>query len=179
MSARTGRRLRDLPHLARRFFWSLRAQAPDPDDEAWLVGMLSPAERHLYDAQPVVDRAHSVACAVAARDGLVDPADEVIVASALHDVGKAQARLGTVGRAVATVLDAVAPDRVSQQWAGEGGGWRARMSQYVRHDHVGAELLRAAGSAPVVVAWAAEHHRPASEWSIDPRIGRVLLTADG
>ena len=179
MSARTGHRLRDLPHLARRFFWSLRPQQPDPQDEAWLVSLLTASERELYEAQPLVDRAHSVACAVAARDGLVDPADDVIVASALHDVGKAKARLGTFGRVAATVVDAIVPASVNQRWAAPADGWRARMFLYARHDHVGADLLREAGSADVVVVWAAEHHLPETEWSIDPHIGRVLLAADG
>lgn len=172
-----GQRPRDLRHLARRFFWSLRAPSPNPADESWLLALLSPGERALYDAQPLVDRAHSVACAVAARDGLATPTDELIVAAALHDVGKAQAGLGTFGRVLATVVDAVVPAAVDRPR--RAGGLRARLGLYARHDHAGAELLRKAGSADVVVAWAAEHHRPESEWSVEPAIGRVLLAADG
>ena len=178
MSADVSHRLRDLPHLARRFFWSLRAPEPDPDDEAWLLSLLSPAERDLYEAQPTVDRAHSVACALAARDGLTDPIDELVVASALHDVGKAQARLGTFGRVMATVADAI-PEAVNRRLTVKAGGLRHRMAIYARHDHVGSELLREAGSADVVVAWALEHHRGEGQWSIDPEVGRVLLAADG
>lgn len=179
MSARTGHRLRDLPHLARRFFWSLRAQAPRADDERWLLTLLSPAERRLYEAQPLVDRAHSVACAVAARDGLVEPPTEIIVASALHDVGKAKSGLGTFGRVAATMADAVVPAAVQRRWASAAGGLRARMVLYAHHDHVGADMLREAGSADVVVAWAAEHHLPEDRWTVEPEVGRVLLAADG
>ncbi len=179
MRADIGHRLRDVPHLARRFFWSLRAPEPDQREEAWLLSLLSSAERDLYDAQPAVDRAHSVACAVAARDGLATPTDELIVASALHDVGKAAAGLGTFGRVAATVVDAVVSEAVSRRWAANDGGLRQRMILYARHDHVGADLLREAGSTDVVVAWALEHHLPEDRWSIDPEVGRVLLAADG
>ena len=179
MRADIGHRLRDLPHLARRFFWSLRAPEPDADDEAWLLSLLSPAERDLYGAQPTVDRAHSVACAVAARDGLADPRVELIVASALHDVGKAAAGLGTFGRVAATVVDAVVPEAINRRMTVKSGGLRHRMVLYARHDHVGSELLREAGSADVAVAWALEHHRSEAGWSIAPEVGRVLLAADG
>lgn len=177
--ARTGHRLRDVPHLARRFFGSLRPQPPDQDEEAWLLGLLSPAERELYHAQPLVDRVHSVACAVAARDRLARPSDDLVVASALHDVGKAQAGLGTFGRVMATVVEAVVPAGVKHRFASPAEGWRARLDRYARHDRIGADLLRAAGSADVVVAWAAEHHRAEDQWTIAPEIGRVLLAADG
>lgn len=179
MRAKTGHRLRDLPHLARRFFWSLRGPEPDSGDEAWLRSLLSPAERELYDAQPTVDRAHSVACAIAAREGLADPTDELIVASALHDVGKAASGLGTFGRVAATVVNAVLPEAIARRWQVKGGGLGHRMTLYARHDHVGADLLRDAGSADVVVAWALEHHQPEDRWSIEPELGRVLLAADG
>ena len=171
--------LRDLPHLARRFFWSLRAPAPDHDTEAWLVALLNEAEAELYRAQPQVDRSHSVSCAVAARDGLGTRAsDQLVVASAMHDVGKARAQLGTIGRVIATVVSAVVPAPTMASWAARPQGWRARFGWYAHHDRYGAELLAEAGSAAEVVAWAAEHHRPESEWSLDPAIGRVLAAAD-
>ena len=137
--------------------------------------LLTTAEQELYEAQPVVDRAHSVSCAIAARDDLVSPTDEAIVASALHDVGKAGARLGTFGRVLATIV----PTRLHERWAGSGDGRRARLAHYAAHDRIGADLLREAGSADLVVAWAGEHHLPEDQWSLDPEVGRVLLAADG
>lgn len=143
------------------------------------MSLLSPAERALYHAQPTVDRAHSVACAIAVRDSGAEPGDELVIASALHDVGKAQADLGTLGRVVATVVDAMVPDAVSRRWASERASLRHRFILYARHDQVGADLLGEAGSADLVVTWAREHHWPEDGRSIDPELGRVLQAADG
>jgi hypothetical protein len=35
-----------------------------------------------------------------------------------------------------------------------------------------------AGSAPLTVAWAAEHHLPADEWSVEPAVAAALHAAD-
>ena len=54
-----------------------------------------------------------------------------------------------------------------------GRTWRRRIGLYLRHDGVGAELLDRAGSDPLTVAWAGEHHRPPERWSVDaPDRGR-------
>jgi hypothetical protein len=50
---------------------------------------------------------------------------------------------------------------------------------YLSHDRVGAELLQAAGSHPLTVSWAAEHHLAAERWTIDPKLSAVLKAADG
>lgn len=143
------------------------------------MAMLTPAEARLYRAQSVVDRRHSVDCALAVRERLGSRATRpVIVASALHDVGKAEAGLGTFGRVFATIAGKLAgPPRVSR--------WElrddvlGRVGRYCAHDVRGAGMLMEAGSDPIVVAWAREHHEPVAEWSIDPAVGRVLLEADG
>ena len=35
-----------------------------------------------------------------------------------------------------------------------------------------------AGSDPLTVAWAREHHLPADEWTIDPELAQALHDAD-
>jgi len=35
-----------------------------------------------------------------------------------------------------------------------------------------------AGSAPLTVAWAAEHHLPPEDWTVPATIGRALKDAD-
>ena len=47
--------------------------------------------------------------------------------------------------------------------------WRRRIGLYLRHDRVGADLLSSAGSDPLTVAWAGEHHRPPERWTVDAR----------
>jgi hypothetical protein len=62
--------------------------------------------------------------------------------------------------------------------AGSGRSWRRRVGLYFRHDRVGADLLSQAGSDPLTVAWAAEHHRPPERWSVDTRVAAALKLAD-
>jgi hypothetical protein len=56
--------------------------------------------------------------------------------------------------------------------------WRRRIGLYLRHDSVGADLLSHAGSDPLTVAWAGEHHRPPERWTVDARVGAALKLAD-
>lgn len=155
-------------HLVQRFRWSLSSAPPAPDDEQWLLEMLSPAQAHLYRAMSPQDRRHAVDCARRVRD--LEPC--VIVASALHDVGKTESGLGTFGRVAATLVGPVA--RLDQP------GFMGRAALYKQHPERGASALGAAGSDELVVAWAAEHHRAPADWSpaIDPAVGRRLLAAD-
>lgn len=169
----------ELWHLTKRFFESLLPREPTPGDEAWLIALLSSSEEELYRDQSAIDRDHSIRCALLARDILGSRATRpVVVASALHDVGKVDARLGTFGRVVATVLGAVLPDGQIERWRA-GAGFRAEVGAYLNHANRGAELLMSAGSDPMVVAWACEHHLPRSEWSIDAELGDALRRADG
>jgi hypothetical protein len=165
-------------HLIRRFFGSVRRRTPAAAEEAWLRGLLSPAEDELYLAQSAVDRVHSIDCALAARASLgVKASRAVIVASALHDVGKTDAGLGTMGRVGATLVAMVVPAGRVEGWR-DRSGWRGRIGRYATHDRHGCALLQRAGSHPIVVAWAREHHLDRSEWTIEADVAEALLRAD-
>ena len=143
------------------------------------MAMLTPAEAQLYRVQPVVDRRHSVDCALAVRERLGSRATRpVIVASALHDVGKADTGLGTVSRVFATITGKLAGAQRVSRWQSR-DDLLGRVGRYCAHDVRGADMLMDAGSDPIVVAWAREHHEPVAEWSIDPTLGMALLEADG
>ena len=143
-----------------------------------IVALFSPVELALYEAQPPVDRAHSVACAVAIRnDPTVRPTRDLLVASALHDVGKADAALGTAGRVAATIVGSVVGRRRTGAWL-EQRGPLGRLARYRHHDERGARLLEASGSAPLVVAWAREHHLEPAQRSIEPHVAAALRRAD-
>jgi hypothetical protein len=133
-------------HLARRFFGSLSRQPPSAADEAWAEAQLLPGEVRVWRQMAAQDRRHAVAVARAVAGQLGPAAARPVVAGALlHDCGKVEAGLGTLARVGATVVIAVAGrDQVSR---GEG-----RVARYARHEPIGADLLRRAGSDPVTVA---------------------------
>lgn len=186
-------------HLAARFFGALSPAGPAPADEAWALASLLPGEQELWRRMSGPDRRHAVAVAretlallgdEAGAGGASDPASAggapnqlsagerpVIASALLHDVGKVEAGLGTFARVGVTVAAiVVGRDRLAQP---EPGRWRERAARYLAHDRIGAELLRAAGSDPLTVAWAGEHHLDPSRWSVDPRVGAALKAADG
>jgi hypothetical protein len=129
------------------------------------------------------DQRHAVAVArEVARDlGNADGAGvptAALAAALLHDVGKVQSHLGANGRAAVTLVAiAAGRDRIAG-WAGRSGGLRARAGSYVTHDRLGGELLEAAGSDPLVVAWARQHHLPEERWTVDPALAGVLKRCD-
>ena len=117
---------------------------------------------------PRSDRKHAagVAREVDRRLGGADRA--VVAAAALHDVGKIESGFGTFARVGATVAGkAIDRDRA--------GG---RLGAYLRHDRIGADLLEAAGSDPLTVAWAREHHLPPERWTVPVDVGHALAAAD-
>jgi len=130
---------------------------------------LSPGELALWERLSDPDRRHAVSGAREVVRRLGDAATPPVVAAALlHDAGKIVSGLGTFARVGATVVGMVAGrDRF--------GG---RIGAYLRHDVLGANLLRAAGSDPLTVAWAAEHHLPPDRWSLPPDVAAALHAAD-
>jgi hypothetical protein len=165
-------------HLSRRFVASLRPGGPGPTDEAWARDHLSPDERRLWDRMSGPDRRHAVDVArdVEAELGAaVTPT--VVTAALLHDVGKTVAGLGTYGRVVATLSAAVAGEDTARLWA-RGRGITRRVGLYVDYPTLGVDLLKLAGSDPLVVAWSLEHHLPPEQWTVDPEIGAALAAAD-
>lgn len=162
----------DVPHLAQRTLWSLRKPVPDPDGEQWLLGLLSPAETVLYRSMAEVDRAHAILCARAVESW----GTEVVVASALHDVGKTQAGLGTPGRVLASFAGLLIADQ-ARTWDTR-GGLLGQIGRYLDHSEIGARELEAAGASALAVAWAREHHLPSSMQTIAPDVRDALHEAD-
>lgn len=165
-------------HLAGRFFGALDPRGPSLSEEGWALGWLLPGEQALWRRMSGPDRRHAAGVARQTATLLVEPEpDRAVMASALlHDVGKLESGLGTFAR-VAVTLVAMAQGR--ERLAGSsGGGWRGRAAAYLAHDRIGAEMLRAAGSDPTTVAWAAEHHLPPEQWTLERRVADALKSAD-
>ena len=156
-------------HLARRFFGSVRRGGPPPEDERWVAGILTESEMALWRRMSDADRRHSVEVARRAKAELGPTAARPLLAAALlHDVGKVVAGLGTFGRVLAT-LDLM---------TGRRKGLTTRFRMYRRHPQLGAQLLEEAGSHPVTVTWAREHHLPPAAWTLPGPAARALKAAD-
>lgn len=165
-------------HLASRFFGSLLSRGPNPADAAWALEHLGPGERAVWARMSPADRSHAAGVARRTSSVLGEVATpEVVAAALLHDSGKVESGLGTMARAVATVAAGLVGRPGAEAWA-EGQGVGRRIGLYLCHPQLGADLLVRAGSHPVTVAWAREHHLPEAQWSVPLAVGRALKEAD-
>ena len=167
-------------HRVRRFFASVVPGRPSDADLAWAGSFLNDDERRLFAKMAATDQRHLVGVAKAVERHGVDgrsPDQWVMAAALLHDVGKTVAGLGTYGRVVATLSEAVGGASMAAAWT-ESSGFTRRVGLYLQYPALGADLLRLAGSDERVVAWAAEHHLPEEGWSVPLSEGRVLSLAD-
>ena len=155
----------EILHLAKRFFGSLSRREPASADTAWAVAHLLPGEQALWASMSVADRRHAIGVGREV-DALLGPAvtREVMAAAFLHDVGKVESNLGTVPRALATIINLRRGN--------------SRFARYRRHDTIGAEMLTLAGSDALTVAWAREHHMPNDRWTLPPTFSNALKAAD-
>jgi hypothetical protein len=165
-------------HLVRRFFGSLHPGGPKPADASWAEAQLLPAEVPLWRRMSRSDRRHAAGVARRVERALGHEASRPVLAAALlHDVGKIESGLGTYGRVVATLSAAVAGRDQARSWM-RGTGITRRVGLYLLHPDLGGDLLAMAGSDPLTVAWAREHHKPEEEWTVPVAIGHTLKDAD-
>ena len=179
MSASSVRRTAQLGHLVRRFTGALSPAGPDSEAEEWVRRTLRPPELALWKRMSGPDRRHAVGVTrrVVAALGPVEATAPVRAAALLHDVGKVEAGLGTLGRVPATALGMAGGNGRARRWAGARGPL-GRVGRYLDHSRIGAELLEEAGSDPLTVRWAAEHHFPPARWSLPAPVASALKAAD-
>lgn len=137
--------IRHLSHLVRRLGQALVVEPLRPSEQQEAAALLAAGEQRLFWGQPASDQRHGLRCAravVARTRGRPD----LVRAALLHDVGKAAARVGPVGRVAATALGLLrlpAP---------------GRLAIYLAHGPRGAALLEAAGADALTVEYARHHH---------------------
>ncbi len=169
-----------LVHLARRFVGSVRPGAPAHRDEQWALSKLTDAERELWQQMTNPDRRHAVGVAQMVASELGSEAVRPVLAAALlHDVGKVVSGLRTPARVMATLVWAVVPSAQAPRWCDSTSAWVRRLGQYHCHPELGERLLVDAGADPITSSWAADHHRPSTQWRIAPHVGVVLKVCDG
>jgi hypothetical protein len=165
-------------HLAKRFFGSLVPFGESKEDRAWVQEALLPGELEIWHRMSRQDRRHAAGVARRVERSLGHEATRPVIAAALlHDCGKCVSHLGTTGRVIATLSAKVAGRDMAEAWS-ETTGFTRRVGLYLEHPRLGADLLGLAGSAPLTVAWAAEHHLPPEDWTVPQDVGHVLKDAD-
>jgi len=122
-------------HLARRFVGSLSTKRPVSADLAWVRRQLLPAEWAMWERFGPADQRHSVAVARRFVAGRPEATRPEVAGALLHDIGKINSQLGTVGRVVATIV----------------GPRTDRFRRYHDHESIGAEWCAEAGSDPATV----------------------------
>lgn len=124
---------------------------------------VSPEHSWLFFSQTTADQRHGYQAALVARDAGLGPVGTR--AALLHDIGKRHARLGVIGRTIASLMIKTRLPLTKR--------WRL----YRDHGLIGSSELAALGSEPLVVEFARHHHgdRPPD---ITERTWEVLQLAD-
>ncbi|HEX2403270.1 MAG TPA: hypothetical protein VHM29_01105 [Acidimicrobiia bacterium] len=133
-----------LGHLTRRFFDVLFATPLDSGERAAIEGWLDSAQAWVFFSQSDPDQRHGFHAALVSISG--GAGLEVIRAALLHDVGKRHARLGVLGRSVASMairLGLPLPMR-----------WRL----YRDHGEIASRELAGLGYQGLIVEFARHHH---------------------
>lgn len=128
--------------------------------DAWLSRPLA----DLFFDQPDHDQRHGYDAALSViAHGHSDPG--VVIAALLHDVGKRHARLGLIGRSVASLMILA------------GVPLPERVVTYRDHGMVGAVELGEAGAPSIAIDFALHHHHRRPE-TIRPEVWDVLIAGD-
>jgi hypothetical protein len=151
-------------HLFRRFFDVASAKPLTDSERAAVRSWITPELADVFFEQSPADQRHGyhAALVIVAADG---SDHEVVVAALLHDVGKRHARLGVLGRSVASLMILF------------GLPLGDRMRVYRDHGLTGAGELARLGAPALAIDFAMHHHgkRPPT---IDPATWQLLAAAD-
>ena len=151
-------------HLVSRFVDYLTATRLRQSECDAVRNWLTPELADLFFEQNVADQRHAYHAALTVvAAGVIDR--DVLAAALLHDVGKRHARLGPVGRSVATILIVLALP-ISD-----------RMATYRDHGFIGAQELAAAGAPALAIEYTLNHQRRRPV-DFDPATWDLLMAAD-
>lgn len=123
-------------HLVRRWVSSLSRAEPSVGDVEWVTSVLTPGELGIWTSMAVADRRHSIVVARRFVELAPDAGRVFVAAALLHDVGKSASNLSTMARVMATIV----------------GPRGARFATYHRHEEIGIEMCRRAGSHDETIA---------------------------
>ena len=147
-------------HLIRRFIDVATSAPLAPQERNAIERVLTPELAEIFFEQPPHDQRHGLHASLVIRSLQVNAHRDLVIAALLHDVGKRHARLGLVGRSVASIfimLGISLPDR---------------FARYRDHGEIAAVELEERGAPPLAVKFARHHHGerpdsiPAQEWDL-------------
>jgi putative nucleotidyltransferase with HDIG domain len=117
-------------HLSKRFLFSLTSRKANTQETIWIECVLTDFEARQWRRFNRSDQRHSLV--VAKRFITLRPkaTNEEIAAALLHDIGKVQSDLGTLGRVFATLF----------------GPRTSRFAIYLDHESLGVRLLEQMGT---------------------------------
>jgi len=127
--------VKQILHLIRRTWWSLRPADISADEMALVKKTLTEKEFSLWLCMCRADRSHSVMVARRFTAAEPDAPQDALAGVFLHDVGKTVAGLSVPLRIVATLV----------------GSRTKRFTSYHDHELIGAQLLREAGSSSLTI----------------------------
>lgn len=135
------------------------------DEIREVESILEPGEPALFFAQSHADQRHGLETARAVKGSR-----QSMRAALLHDAGKRHARLGPVGRVLATILEAI------------GVPLRGRFAQYAGHGELAWRELSDIEESELILGYVRHHHGerpagyPAESWSalLDADSARIL-----
>jgi hypothetical protein len=78
---------------------------------------------------------------------------------------------------IATLSAKAAGREMATTWRRQ-RGFARRVGLYLHHPDLGGDLLELAGSDPLTVAWAREHHLPDDQWTVPRHLADALKAAD-
>ncbi len=173
-------------HLTKRFFASLSDERPSSTEDHWIREFLLPGEADLWARMSAPDQRHSVEVARKVVARMPDVDRPVMGAAILHDVGKLVCGYRTFARVGATLFWGLVPrrrrGRLANHWGSGSGLARMaavrRLAEYRLHPELGRDLLEQAGSDEFTSQWAAQHHTPTDDWTVDAELGLVLKDCD-
>ncbi|MCL5265086.1 MAG: HD domain-containing protein [Chloroflexi bacterium] len=159
-------------YRVRQFIGALRASV-EPRELDILDEHLRPALKALFLAMDIQDQRHTLdVFRYLVNRGCRDRT--LLQAALLHDVGKANAGLGTWYRVAIVLFRAFCPALLAKLSSAESRGWRRPFWVHKHHGEAGARLVAQAGGDYRLVEMVRLHQSPAD----DPLL-QALCEADG
>lgn len=151
-------------HLAKRYWEGMRSTPLSRKECLWVESRLNSVEWAAFGEQSGADQRHGYSAARVVEAALGNHPGAVR-AALLHDIGKRHARLGLIGR----VLASIAIRLRLPLWG------RARI--YRDHGPIGSRELSGWGAESLVVEFARTHHGIRSD-QIEPAVWSALCESD-